>query len=118
MKRLLWAVLVLSAGAVSAQEVNVGTGAKLRGLDKIGGHSVDIDLLNGGSAQLGRLHIRLGECRYPAGNPSGDAYAYLTIHEEGKPELDFSGWMIASSPALSALDHPRYDVWVTRCITS
>lgn len=23
--------------------------------------------------------------------------------------------MTASSPALSALDHPRYDVWVLRC---
>jgi len=29
----------------------------------------------------------------------------------------FKGWMIASSPALNALDHPRYDVWVLRCIT-
>jgi hypothetical protein len=28
----------------------------------------------------------------------------------------FSGWMVASSPALSALDHPRYDVWVLNCI--
>ena len=27
----------------------------------------------------------------------------------------FSGWMFASSPALSALDHPRYDVWVVSC---
>jgi hypothetical protein len=26
--------------------------------------------------------------------------------------------MIASSPAISALDHPRYDVWVLRCIIS
>jgi hypothetical protein len=29
----------------------------------------------------------------------------------------FSGWMIASSPALSAMDHPRYDVWILRCDT-
>ena len=32
--------------------------------------------------------------------------------------LTFAGWMIADSPALNALDHPRYDVWVLRCITS
>jgi hypothetical protein len=29
----------------------------------------------------------------------------------------FSGWMIADSPALSALDHARYDVWILRCLT-
>ncbi|WP_300378500.1 DUF2155 domain-containing protein [Henriciella sp.] len=30
-------------------------------------------------------------------------------------ELLFSGWMFASSPGLSALEHPVYDVWVIRC---
>ncbi len=29
----------------------------------------------------------------------------------------FSGWMFASSPALSALQHPVYDVWVIDCAT-
>jgi hypothetical protein len=28
----------------------------------------------------------------------------------------FSGWMFASSPAVSALEHPVYDVWVIDCI--
>ena len=27
----------------------------------------------------------------------------------------FSGWMLASSPALNALEHPVYDVWVLDC---
>ena len=27
----------------------------------------------------------------------------------------FSGWMFASSPALSALEHAVYDVWVLDC---
>lgn len=29
----------------------------------------------------------------------------------------FSGWMFASSPALSALQHPVYDIWVIDCKT-
>jgi hypothetical protein len=29
----------------------------------------------------------------------------------------FSGWMFASSPALSALQHPVYDIWVIDCET-
>ena len=28
------------------------------------------------------------------------------------------GWMLADSPALSALDHPRYDLWLISCTTS
>ncbi|PIE13116.1 MAG: hypothetical protein CSA70_07615 [Rhodobacterales bacterium] len=105
------------AGAVSAQSITVGKGAVLRGLDKIGGRVRDIELHSGGSTMLGRIRITLGECRYPSGNPSGDAYAYVAIQEEGRESPHFIGWMIASSPALSALDHPRYDVWVLRCMT-
>lgn len=29
----------------------------------------------------------------------------------------FRGWMFASSPALNALEHPVYDVWVIDCTT-
>lgn len=34
---------------------------------------------------------------------------------EEEDETLFSGWMFASSPGLSALEHPVYDVWVIRC---
>ena len=32
-----------------------------------------------------------------------------------KVEAIFRGWMFASSPALNAVDHPVYDVWVIDC---
>jgi hypothetical protein len=49
-------------------------------------------------------------------NPASDSEAHLTIVEETTGLELFSGWMLASSPALSALDHPRYDVWVLSCV--
>lgn len=98
--------------------VQAGTGAVLRWLDKVSGAVRDIELAPGQSQQLGRLEIALGDCRYPVNNPSGDAYAWLDIRTVGHDDTDFSGWMLASSPALSALDHPRYDVWVIRCTTA
>lgn len=110
-------VLSLFASVSAAQDASLATGAVLRGLDKINGFHSDIELSSGRSAQFGRLSVELGECRYPAGNPAGDAFAFLIIREEGKDAPVYTGWMIASSPALNALDHARYDVWVMRCTT-
>lgn len=116
--RALWLglALCLGAGAGTAQEVaTVAQGALLRGLDKINGVAQDIDLANGQSGAFGSLDVVLGECRYPVDDPAGDAFAYLTISEQGSGAVIFSGWMLASSPALNALEHPRYDIWVLRC---
>lgn len=98
--------------------VSSAAGAVLRGLDKVSGDVTDLAISVGESARLGRLVVQLEDCRYPVDNPSGDAFAHLTVRVEGIAEPAFDGWMIASSPALSALDHPRYDVWVMRCSTS
>ncbi|MEE9389082.1 MAG: DUF2155 domain-containing protein [Paracoccaceae bacterium] len=93
-------------------------GATLRALDKVSGEVVDFDLTPGQTKQLGRIQVTLGECRFPTGNPAGDASAHLIIRNALDQSEAFSGWMIASSPALNGLDHSRYDVWVLRCITS
>lgn len=103
---------------VEQPKATAAPGAILRGLDKTGGTISDIELATGETVQFGRLTVTLGECRFPSGNPSGDAYAYLVIRSDTSERPIFEGWMIASSPALNALDHPRYDLWVIRCKTS
>lgn len=113
-------VMLVAALPVLAQDVQTatGNGAVLRVLDKINGEVMDLDLPNGTGGAAWRMQVELGECRYPVGNPSGDAFAFVTLRHEGTVEPLFRGWMIASAPALNALDHPRYDVWVIRCTTS
>ena len=96
----------------------IGTGAVLRGLDKVSGAVIDLAVPTGATEQIFGLDVGVSECRYPDGNPAGDAYAYLVIRAQGVEGAIFTGWMIASAPALNALDHARYDVWVLRCITS
>lgn len=138
MRHLLWATLLGTSlcAPLAAQEDSTGgvgdtiesispqsggkrgTGALLRALDKVSGKTVDIDMQSGATGQIFNLWVALSDCRYPGNNPTGDAYAFLTINEEGAEDLQFQGWMVASSPALNALDHPRYDVWVIRCTTS
>lgn len=98
-------------------EVSQGTGGLLRGLDKLAGTPVDIALREGETGALGWLQITLAECRYPTDNPVGDAFAHLVIRDGNNEATLFDGWMVASSPALSALDHSRFDVWVIRCTT-
>jgi hypothetical protein len=96
----------------------IGTGALLRGLDKVSGVVIDLAVPTGATGQIFGLDVGVSECRYPDGNPAGDAYAYLVIRVPGVEGAIFTGWMIASAPALNALDHARYDVWVLRCTTS
>ncbi len=101
-----------------SERISAAGGALLRGLDRVAGTSTDITLEVGDSAQIGHLVVMLEECRYPVENPAGEAYAWIDVFDSRADEMVFSGWMIASSPALSALDHARYDVWVINCTTS
>jgi hypothetical protein len=104
------------ATAMQATEMVQAEAGVLRWIDRLTGESGDMELAQGQSATNGRLTILLDECRYPADNPAGDAEAHLTISDSMRDAPVFDGWMIASSPALSALDHPRYDVWVLSCV--
>ena len=112
------AFLLAMALPAAAVETDYGSRVNLRALDKISGEVVDLEILTGAAGDYGRLRIEVTECRYPRANPSGDAFAYLIIHHEGHDDPLFAGWMIASSPALNAFDHHRYDVWLLRCAAS
>lgn len=113
-----WAALLVALPLPAmAQDFADADAGVLRWLDKLTGETADIELALGQAAESGRLRIRLDACRYPADNPASDAEAHLTITEQNIATPVFDGWMVASSPALSALDHPRYDVWVLRCVT-
>ncbi len=103
-------------GQPAGPEFTDSDGAELRFLDKLTSETGDVTLSRGQTAKFGRLVVRLDSCRYPTGDPASDSEAHLTILEETTETPLFTGWMIASSPALSALDHPRYDVWVLTCV--
>jgi len=114
--------LILIAGLIMAAPVAAdpgvhARGAALRWLDKVSGETGDIELSRGQSATTGRLTILLDDCRYPTEGEPTEAFAHLTIQDRLIEAPVFSGWMLSDSPALSALDHSRYDVWVLRCLT-
>jgi hypothetical protein len=101
--------------APEGPEATEAPGAVIRGLDKVTGSTTDFDMQKGDSARFGRLTIVLSECRYPTEDPASDGFAFVTVLDDAASAPVFQGWMIASSPALNALDHQRYDVWLIRC---
>ncbi|WP_339948978.1 DUF2155 domain-containing protein [uncultured Albimonas sp.] len=90
-------------------------GARLKVLDKMTGQVDEIDLKVGETRVEDRLELALLTCRAPQEDVRQDAFAYLEIRDLREDRPRFSGWMFASSPALSAMDHARYDVWVLSC---
>jgi hypothetical protein len=90
-------------------------GGVIRVLDKISGTVTDLEMQSGEAQDVGNLSIVMGDCRYPTDNPAGDAFILLSIRTKSDDSAIFEGWMIASAPALSAVDHPRFDVWALRC---
>ena len=109
--------LTISTEAVM-QEVATAAEGELRILDKLTGQVTDLSLAQGETGVLGFLSVTLDECRYPIENPAGDAFTRVFVEDTKESAPLFSGWMIASAPALNAMDHPRYDVGAVRCITS
>jgi hypothetical protein len=105
------------AGTGAREAAAQAPGAVIRWLDKVSGEVGDLELARGEAGQTGRLTILLDECRYPAEGSATDAYAHLTVTDALMDKPAFAGWMLAAAPALSAMDHTRYDVWVLRCLT-
>ena len=114
----LCALALMTVPSMAQERVQTGSGVVLRVLDKLTGNVADMTIPNGATGRFGRILVSLQECRYPDGNPTGDAYAFVTVTEFNADIAAFSGWVIASSPALNPMDHPRYDVWPLRCTTS
>jgi len=115
MKQILTALLIFASSPLFAQEAITASGGTLRVLDKITGRTQDIEFANGQTRTVGLLSVTMSECRFPSGNRTGDAYTLLTVVYNNAVNPVFQGWMVASAPALNALDHPRYDVWALRC---
>lgn len=95
--------------------------AVLQGLDKITARVSTIEAPIGKAVHFGALEITVNACdkRPPEEPPESTAFLEVVerkVNEE--PHLLFRGWMFASSPAVSALEHPVYDIWVLDCTTA
>jgi len=92
--------------------------AELQGLDKVTARTQRFYAPVGQPVRFGTLEITVGDClvNVPEAPPESVAYVTIIDHKPGQPEEKlFAGWMFASTPSLSALDHGVYDVRVLSC---
>jgi len=112
------AALVLLSCAAGAQDLQ-GDGAILQALDKITARVTTVIVPINQSVSFGGLRITARACRKrpPEEPPEASAFLEIDVVRPGDTtaERRFTGWMFASSPAVSAMEHPVYDVWVVDC---
>jgi hypothetical protein len=112
-------IVAMMATALPATAIE-GNTVVLQGLDKVTARISTFEAPVGEEVRFGTLQIHAQFCdRRPPEEPP-EVAAFLDIYEarlnEDRKAL-FHGWMFASSPALNALEHPVYDVWVLGCKT-
>src|SRR5947207_11912097 len=114
---LLGAALLL-CGPVRAADMIDQPMARLQGLDKTTARISKFEAPVGTEVPFGTLSILVRTCQRAPPEATPESAAFLEIFEsrpgEAKEKL-FGGWMFSSSPALSALEHPVYDVNLLEC---
>jgi hypothetical protein len=112
---VLLALGVAPAGAQTWIEDDV---AVLQALDKITAHISTIEAPVGQASTFDQLLILPRACRKRPLEDTPESAVFLEIDElrpdEGEARI-FTGWMFASSPALSALEDPVYDLRLVDC---
>ena len=107
--------LTLAASGARAEAYDI---AVLQALDKVTAQVSTLDAPIGETVKFGTIEIVVRTCdkRPPEETPESASFLDIWEVRPGEAALSvFRGWMFASSPALSAMEHPVYDVWVLDC---
>lgn len=120
---VLWVLPTLAqpAGDEPSLAPPASPGAVLQGLDKVTARISSFPVSTEEEVRFGTLSIRVRACHKAPPTEPPESTAFLEISDirpGDEPVSLFSGWMFASSPALSALEHPVYDVWVVDCMNA
>ena len=116
---IMGVLMVQNNKAIASSWIESQT-AELQLLDKITARISTKSVPVGGGTEFGTLKLRVHYCAYRPPEEPPENVAFIMIFDNGyaedKPKKAvFSGWMFASSPAISGLEHPVYDVTLLSC---
>jgi hypothetical protein len=92
--------------------------AAFSGLDKITGRITNFDVYINETVQFGALQLTPRACYTRPPTETQRTSVFLEVDQvslKGGTQRVFTGWMFADSPALNAIDHPVYDIWLVDC---
>lgn len=116
----LTAMAMFMATASNATEIEMNT-ARMQAMDKITGHVNVINIPVNGMVNFGSLSIVVRSCQTRPVEEAPENFAFVDITDKslkGEEVNVFKGWMLSSSPATNALEHPIYDVWLLQCLNN
>ena len=115
-------ILATMTVAVTAATWIDGERVTLQALDKITARISTLEVAVGTLQMFGTLEITVEKCAFHPPEEPPESAAFLTIRDIGygnqPTKTAFAGWMFASSPAVSALEHPVYDITILACTAS
>ncbi|NBV05745.1 MAG: DUF2155 domain-containing protein [Proteobacteria bacterium] len=98
--------------------------AVIQALNKITAKTSLIEVKVGNTIKLGKLTVTVHKCWQSSLEQKPESKVLLEIFDENSKNHDqenqnksriFYGWMFSSSPSISALEHPIYDVTLVAC---
>ena len=115
---LLVPMAVVGCGApASAQRIENQT-AVFATLDKVTARISKIEVPLNQTVVFGSLSVTARICNSRPPDEQPKTTSFVEVEEtmlDGQKKKLFSGWMIAESPGLNAVEHPVFDVWLTDC---
>ncbi len=114
---IICGVLALFGVSAKAEEIDKNT-AQMQAMDKITGRVSVINVPVNGEVKFGSLSIVVRSCKTRPVEETPDNFAFVDVTDttlQGEEINIFKGWMISSSPATHAVEHPIYDAWLLKC---
>ena len=91
--------------------------ANFKLLDKISNKLIEKTIAVNDSDSIGTLNIEVYSCFTEPPDEIPEDYVLIDIKDyfEDKNQSIYTGWMISSSPDVTPLEHPIYDLWLLGC---
>lgn len=92
--------------------------AQMQAMDKITGRVNLIEVPVNGEVKFGTFSVVVRSCKTRSEEEIPENFAFVDVTDKSfdKEEFNiFKGWMFSSSPAVHAVEHPIYDVWLIKC---
>ncbi|MBP5616050.1 MAG: DUF2155 domain-containing protein [Alphaproteobacteria bacterium] len=118
--KLFWMLMLcvsMSFKFASAAEIATNMG-QFQAMDKITGRVSIVEIPVGGMISFGSFSIVLRACKTRSAEEVPENFAFLDVADKsfgGEEYNIFKGWMFSSSPAVNAVEHPIYDIWLLKC---